>query len=61
MFGKGKKEKRFVVKEDQCIAFGTIYIVVNTHTGVNYLMTTGNGLNGITPLLDSYGKVIIDR
>jgi hypothetical protein len=62
MFGKEKKEKRFVVKEEQTLLIGAaVYIVVDIQTGVNYLMTVGNGLNGITPLLDSNGSVVIDR
>jgi|MGYP000986533486 hypothetical protein len=61
MFGKEKKENRFVVKEEQSLGFGAVYIVVDTMTGVNYLTTVGNGMNGITPLLDSDGNVIIDR
>ena len=60
MFGKEKKEKRFIIKEEQSLGFGAIY-VVDTHTGVNYLMTVGTGQNGVTPLLDSDGKVIVDR
>ena len=61
MFGKGKKEKRFVIKEEQALGFGAVYIVVDTNTGVNYLATAGTGMNGMTPLLDSDGKVVVDR
>lgn len=61
MFGKEKKQKRFVIKEQQALLFGAVYIVVDTHTGVNYLMTVGDGPSGMTPLLDSDGKVVIDR
>ena len=61
MFGKEKKEKRFIIKEEQSIGFGALYIIVDTQTGVNYLTTFGNGLNGMTPLLDSDGKVVVDR
>ena len=61
MFVKDKKEKRFVIKEEQSLGFGAIYIVADNHTGVNYLMTVGTGQNGVTPLLDSDGKVIVDR
>ncbi len=31
MFGKDKKEKRFVIKEEQSLGFGAIYIVVDNH------------------------------
>lgn len=58
MFGK---EKRFVTKEEQALGFCALYIVVDTHTGVNYLTTVGTGLNGMTLLLDSDGKVVVDR
>lgn len=61
LFGKEKKEKRFVIKEEQSLGFGAVYIVVDTITGVNYLATVGTGMNGMTPLLDSEGKVVIDR
>lgn len=60
MFGKEKKEKRFVIKEEQSLGFGAVYVVVDTTTGVNYLMTVGTGQNGVTPLLDSNGQVIVD-
>ncbi|MCR1950613.1 MULTISPECIES: DUF6440 family protein [unclassified Clostridium] len=61
MFGKEKKEKRFIIKEEQSLGFGAIYIVVDTITGVNYLTTVGTGMNGMTPLLDSDGKVVINK
>lgn len=61
MFGKDKKEKRFIIKEEQSLGFGALYIVVDTHTRVNYLMTVGSGQNGVTPLLDSNGKVVVDK
>ena len=64
MFGKEKKEKkekRFVIKEEQSLGFAAVYIVVDTQTGVNYLTTFGASLNGVTPLLDSDGKVVVDR
>lgn len=64
MFGKEKKEKkqkRFVIKEEQSLGFGAVYVVVDNETGVNYFMTVGTGQNGVTPLLDSEGKVIIDK
>lgn len=55
-----KKEKRFVVKEDQSFYFGALMVVVDTATGVNYLVTYGNGASGVTPLLDSAGSVVVD-
>ncbi len=56
-----KKEKRFIVKDEQGIQLGGIQILVDTVTGVNYLMTIGSGPSGITPLLDENGNVIIDK
>ena len=55
-----KKEKRFIVKEEQSFYFGAILVVVDTATGVNYLVTYGSGANGVTPLLDANGSVVID-
>lgn len=61
MFEK-KKTKRFVVKEEQGLGMaGAVQIIVDTVTGVNYLNTVGVSMNGITPLLDSKGNVIIDE
>lgn len=61
MFGKEKKEKRFVIKEEQNLGFGAVCIIVDTVTGVNYLTTGGTGLNALTPLLDSDGNIVIDN
>ena len=55
-----KKEKRFVVKEEQSFYFGALMVVVDTATGVNYLVTYGNGATGVTPLLDSDGRPVVD-
>ncbi len=53
--------KRFEVREQQQISGGIIKIIVDTKTGVNYLVTSGMGVSGMTPLLDSNGKVIITK
>ena len=55
-----KKEKRFVIKEQQDLGFGAMYVLVDTKTGVNYLATVGLAVSGITPLLDAGGNVVID-
>lgn len=55
-----KKEKRFIVKEEQALGLGAVQIIVDRVTGVNYLNTIGASMTGITPLLDSSGKVVID-
>ena len=56
-----KKAKRFQVKEEQTLGFGAIQIVVDTVTGVNYLLSIGTGVSGITPLLDENGNAVIDK
>lgn len=56
-----KKEKRFALKEDENYSFGVVRIIVDTKTGVNYIMTVGVGGSSITPLLDSEGKVVVDK
>ena len=55
-----KDEQRFQVKEAQGLSGGTMQIIVDTATGVNYLLTRGPGISGITPLLDENGNVVID-
>lgn len=53
--------KRFKIKEKEHCAGGIIRIVVDTKTGVNYIMTSGIGISGITPLLDNNGNIVIDK
>ncbi|MDE6538958.1 MAG: hypothetical protein K2K66_02100 [Ruminococcus sp.] len=55
-----KKEKRFIVKESQGLGMGAVQIIVDTATGVNYLNTVGGSSQGLTPLLDDKGNVVID-
>ena len=54
------KKKRFVIKEEQSLGLGAVQIVVDTETGVNYLLTIDTGVSGLTPLLDRNGAVVID-
>ena len=54
------KKKRFVVKEEQSLGLGAVQIVGDTETGVNYLLTIGTGVSGLTPLFDRNGAVVID-
>lgn len=56
-----KKEKRFKEKSGEGFGMGAIQIVVDTVTGVNYIVTTGAAPSGITPLLDKKGNVVIDK
>lgn len=58
----GNKENRFkVVYKDggQLAEDGVRQILVDTQTGVNYLAWKSGYAEGITPLLDSSGKVIV--
>ena len=57
-----KKENRFkVIYKDggQLSEDGVRQILVDTHTGVNYLAWKSGYAGGITPLLDSEGKVVV--
>lgn len=60
----GKKEERFeVVFSDgsQLKDAGIRQILVDHETGVNYLVWKSGYAGGITPLLDSEGKVVITK
>lgn len=59
MFGKEKKPKRFIVREEQAMGLGAVRILVDTQTGVNYLNTAGEAYAGLTPLLDENGNVVV--
>lgn len=54
-------KKRFEVKEQQHIAGGIIRIIVDKETGVNYVVSSGLGVSGMTPLLDKDGKIVIEK
>lgn len=56
-----KKEKRFSLKQEENYSFGIVRIIVDTQTGVNYIMTVGVGGSSITPLLDGDGNVVVDK
>lgn len=47
---------RFYIKEEQTIGTVEIKIIVDSETGINYLMTN----TGVTPLLDEAGQVEYD-
>lgn len=57
MFGN----KRFSIKHKENFAGGQLLIVVDMITGVNYICTVGLGATSFSPLLDSEGKVIVDK
>ena len=59
-----KKEDRFTViaKEgNQLSEAGVRQILVDRQTGVHYLVWKSGYAGGITPLLDSEGKVVITK
>ena len=56
-----KKEARFVFKKiPTTILNDTAQILVDTVTGVNYLVVSTGFGGGVTPLLDSGGNVVVD-
>lgn len=63
LFGKEeKKPNRFIEKSSQSYSLGAISVMVDTETGVNYIL--GYGMNGeitIVPLLGADGKVVVDE
>ncbi len=64
MFGNKKEEtdKRFYVKSvDNVSSLGRMTILVDRHTGVNYLHSWVGAGSGITPLLDHDGNVVVDE
>lgn len=59
-----KKEERFEViftDGSQMKDAGMRQILVDKETGVNYLVWKSGYAGGITPLLDSEGKVVIKK
>lgn len=53
-----KRQKRFISKEAQNLGLAAIEIIVDTETGVNYILT--HSPDGVSPLLDRDGKPIVD-
>ena len=60
-----KKEKRFIIKSEDSLGELMAKVVIDTETGVNYLVTVAGGVAGmntcVIPLLDKDGKVIVDE
>lgn len=53
---------RFIIKEKQFLPNETVYIVMDSITGVHYIHPCGSyGTGGFFPLLDENGKVIIKK
>lgn len=58
---KNKDDKRFIEIFKEGSLTESMKILLDTETGVNYLyISAGYGM-GITPLLDSEGKVIVSN
>lgn len=56
------KNDRFMVVYRQGGAFsGSVQILVDRETGVNYVFSQQGYAGGLTVLLDSYGKPVITR
>ena len=43
------------------LGWGSIQIVVDLETGVNYIVYVNMSGNTMTPLLDSKGKLVVDK
>lgn len=55
---KKKKEKRLEIIETESLGFDALYIVADTKTGVQYMISSSGG---ITPLLDENEKVYVEK
>jgi hypothetical protein len=57
-----KKEKRFRLSQDEILDTGAIAsIIVDSETGVNYLLVSNTGGISITPLLGDSGQVVTTK
>jgi len=57
-----KKEQRFIEKKiAKSLLSDVAQILVDTETGVNYLVVSSGFGGGVTPLLDSNGNVVVDK
>ena len=57
---KKNNDDRFDIVYVQYNSLTSYRIIVDKHTGVQYLCTSTGHTGGITPLLDKEGKVVID-
>lgn len=56
----GKNEKRFTITEKEGNGItGSVQIIVDNKTGVNYLWITQGNAGGLTVLVDREGKPVI--
>ena len=54
-----KKDKRFIVKEQQSGFTIGAYVLVDKQTGVNYLYANSGYSGGLTVLVDAMGNPIV--
>lgn len=53
--------KRFELLLKEHIDGGILKIIVDQETGVHYLVSSGAGVSGMTPLLDNDGEPVIKK
>ncbi|MDR0851288.1 MAG: DUF6440 family protein [Clostridiales Family XIII bacterium] len=54
------KDDRFTIAETSTLPHGyTTLIIVDSVTGVNYLLVNGGYSASVTPLLDENGRVVV--
>ena len=56
---KPKKDKRFIIKEQQGGFTVGNYVLVDKETGVNYLYVVSGYSGGLTVLVDAMGNPIV--
>ena len=56
---KEKKDKRFIIKEQQGGFTIGAYVLVDKQTGVNYLYANSGYSGGLTVLVDAMGNPIV--
>ena len=53
-----KKTRRFKIKEEQNLNDSLMQVILDTETGVQYILVTGSaGISAITPLLNKDGSI----
>jgi len=59
IMAKEKKDKRFIIKEQQGGFTIGAYVLVDKQTGVNYLYANSGYSGGLTVLVDAMGNPIV--
>lgn len=55
------KEKRFVSEGVESSFMESTKIIIDSETGVHYLFHSSGQSGGLTPLLDSQGKIVVKK